>query len=290
MGWYGDFQIQYKGNNPKKFHKLAKMIIPNSIMRFDFDDCNITENSVDLACTRSLSWYSADEDMKKIMSYLSKEDMISMQIDGEGEYEEIEIRKNDNEIILSNSNEESERYGSDDIGIVEMLYESLSPRYANEEEEIDICSLDGYIKFIANTFAKDKELLPIVQSFMYEVLDKDRINASAWDEEDKLPQKECDKLDKLRNNFESIESTSNFLNEQKDETITFTSGKKQSIEDLPDWAQQYPKSVINTMGGANLLKQLIDKQGKEIAKDFINFFAGSIMEEKKENKSSGHKK
>ena len=29
MGWSGDFQIKYKGSNPKEFHKLAKMIIPN---------------------------------------------------------------------------------------------------------------------------------------------------------------------------------------------------------------------------------------------------------------------
>lgn len=65
MGWSGDFQIKYKGKNPKDFHKLAKMVIPNSIMRFDFDSCMIDTDSVELSCTRNLSWYSADKDMQK---------------------------------------------------------------------------------------------------------------------------------------------------------------------------------------------------------------------------------
>lgn len=279
MGWSGDFQIQYKGKHPKEFHKLSKMIIPNSLMRFDFDECQMTENSVALACTRNLSWYSADKDMKKVMSYLPEGEQISMQVDGEGDYEEIEIRKNNGQVTLSNSNDESERYGSEDIGILEMLYESLSPRYADEPEEIDICSLDGYIQFIANTFAGDEQLMPIVQSFMYEVLDKDKINSFAWDEEDKISQEDSDKLDQLRGNFASIESTSQFLNEHKNEEMSFNSGEKQSVDDLPDWAKKYPKSVISSLGGANLLKQLIATKGEEQARSVVEMLGGGIMEE-----------
>lgn len=279
MSWSGDFQIKYKGGHPKEFHKLAKMIIPNSIVRFDFDNSEMNSNSVELACTRNLSWYSADEDMKKLISYMPDGDSISMEVDGEGDYEEIDITKENGVINFHNSNTESERYGSDGIGIPEMLYESLSPRYADEPEEIDICSLDGYIQFIANTFAGDEQLMPIVQSFMYEVLDKDKINSFAWGEEDKILQEDCDKLDQLRGKFASIESTSQFLSEHKNEAMTFNSGEKQSVDDLPDWAQKYPKSVISSLGGANLLKQLIATKGEEQARSVVEMLGGGIIAE-----------
>ena len=85
MGWSGDFLIRYNGDSAEDFLKLAKMLIPNSIMRFDFNDYSKTVNSIELQCTRNLSWYSADEDMKRLLSYLPDEDTISMEIDGEGD-------------------------------------------------------------------------------------------------------------------------------------------------------------------------------------------------------------
>ena len=154
MGWSGDFQIKYKGGHPKEFHKLAKMIIPNSIMRFDFDSCIMSPSSVELSCTRNLSWYSADKDMQKIMSYLPESDSISMEIDGEGDYEEVEIGKSNGQVTIKNSNDESDRYTSSDIGIPEMLFEEMSSSYEHDDSErMDVCSLKGYIQLIANTFA-----------------------------------------------------------------------------------------------------------------------------------------
>ncbi len=283
MGWSGDFQIRYHGKHPKEFKKLSKMVIPNSILRFDFDNCPTTDESVELSCTRSLSWYSADQDLKKIMSYLPEGENISMQVDDGLDYEEIEIRKLNGQILFSNSNDDSERYISNEIGVPEMLYVALSPRYYYEPEKVDICSLEGYIQFIANTFADDQQLMPIVQNFMYEVLDKDRINSFAYDEDDKVSQEDCDKLDQLRNNFATLESTSQFLSEHKKETLLSGSDKKQSVDDLPDWIQQYPESVINSLGGANLLKQLIETKGEAEARSVIGLLANGIMKERSMN-------
>lgn len=280
MGWSGDFQIKYKGKNPKEFHKLAKMVIPNSIMRFDFDSCMIGTDSVELSCTRNLSWYSADKDMQKIMSYLPESDSISMEIDGEGDYEEVEIGKSNGQVTIKNSNDESERYTSSDIGIPEMLFEEMSPRYGHDDSEsIDVCSLDGYIQLIANTFAGDERLMPVVQNFMYTALDKDKINSFAYGDDDKLSEEDCAKLDEMRAKFSSIESTSQFLQEQKKEDLSFESTKKQDIEDLPDWAKAYPKSVISSLGGANLLKQLIDTKGEDAAREIVTMLGGGIMQE-----------
>ncbi len=69
------------------------MIIPNSIIRFDFDNCEMSDNYTELSCTRNLSWYSADEDMSKLLSYMPDGDSITMEIDGEGDYEEVDISK-----------------------------------------------------------------------------------------------------------------------------------------------------------------------------------------------------
>lgn len=283
MSWSGDFQIKYKGKHPKEFHKLAKMVIPNSVMRFDFDSCEMTEGSVELSCTRNLSWYSADEDMKKLMSYLPEGESISMEIDGEGDYEEIDITKQGGQVVLTNSNHESERYGSSDIGIPEMLFEEMSPRYGHgDPESIDVCSLNGYIQLIANTFAEDEKLMPIVQNFMYSVLDKDKINSSAWGDDDKLSEEDCAKLDEMRAKFSSVESTAQFLQEQKKDEMSFESGTKQDVNSLPDWAQKYPKSVISSLGGPALLQTLIATKGEEEARGIVEMLGGAIMSEREE--------
>lgn len=286
MSWSGDFQIKYKGGHPKEFHKLAKMIIPNSVMRFNFDSCQMTEGSVELSCTRNLSWYSADEDMKKLMSYLPDSESISMEIDGEGYYEQIDITKQGGQVVLTNSNPESERYGSSDIGIPEMLFQEMSPRYGHgDPDSIDVCSLNGYIQLIANTFAGDEQLMPIVQNFMHTVLDKDKINSFAWGDDDKLSEEDCAKLDELRAKFSSIESTAQLLQEQKRDEMSFESGDKQDINSLPDWAQKYPKSVISSLGGVALLKTLIATKGEEEARGIVEMLGGAIMSEREEEET-----
>ena len=108
--------------------------------------------------------------MSKLLSYMSDGDSITMEIDGEGEYEEVDISKQHGNILLTNTNEESERYKSNDIGIPEMLFQEMSSRYGGEPETKDVTSLDGYVQLVANTFADDEELMPVVQNFMYEVL------------------------------------------------------------------------------------------------------------------------
>lgn len=53
----------------------------------------------------------------------------------------------------------------------------------------------------------------------------------------------------MRAKFSSIESTSQFLQEQKKADLSFESTKKQDIEDLTDLTKTYPKSVISSLGG-----------------------------------------
>ena len=60
---------------------------------------------------------------------------VFMEIKSYGESEEIRISNEKGEVIFHNSNTETDRYGSDDIGIPEMFFEEYSPVYANEAPE-----------------------------------------------------------------------------------------------------------------------------------------------------------
>ena len=113
-------------------------------------------------------------------------------------------------------------------------------------------------------------------------MDKDKINSSAGGDDDKLSEEDCAKLDEMRAKFSSIESTAQFLQEQKKDEMSFESGTKQDVNFLPDWAQKYPKSVISFLGGATLLKQLIDTKGEEEARGIVEMLGGAIMSEREE--------
>lgn len=282
MSWSGDFQIKYNGKYPNEFKKIAKMIIPNSIMRFDFDNCFTDENSVKLSCTRNLSWYSADKDMEKLISYFPNGDSVTMEIDGEGEYEIVEIKKVNGNVNLKSSNPKSERYRSPHLGVSEMIYENISPLYIHDDaDELDICSLNGYIQLIANTFSDGESLMPIIQDFMYTTLDKNNVNC-ATDfiiEGRQISVDNWNKLENIREKFNSIESTSQFLKSIKRDDLTFKSNKCININDLPDWIKNYPKSIISSLGGAALIKELIEKRGEKFAEEFITFSANAIMQE-----------
>ncbi len=279
MGWSGNFQIKYNGTCPKNFHKLAKMVIPNSLLKFNFDSCKMDDNSVELLPTRIFRWYTADEDMKKLMEFFPDGDSITMKISGEGEYEEVEIAKVDGEVTYKSSNKESNRYKSRNLGISVMLYEAMSKRFVKETETIDICSLEGYIQLIANTFADEVNLIPSVQRFMYTVLDKNKINLAAYDKEDELNDEDCAKLMAMRDKFRTILSTSIFLDERKNSNIEFKSGVAQDINTLPDWLKKYPPFIIDSLGGAALLKELIETKGEEEAKNIVEMLGNGIMEE-----------
>lgn len=78
MGWYGTWNLEYKGKNDKKFRNTAKLVIANFKKRFE-----ITNGKNELEAKKRLSWYSADLDIEKILSYLEEGDQIHVLIDGE---------------------------------------------------------------------------------------------------------------------------------------------------------------------------------------------------------------
>lgn len=78
MGWYGTWNLEYTGKNNEKFVNTAKLVIANFKKRFEIGD-----NKSELEAIKKLSWYSADMDIEKILSYLDDGDQIHVLIDGE---------------------------------------------------------------------------------------------------------------------------------------------------------------------------------------------------------------
>ena len=78
MGWYGKWNLEYTGKNNEKFVNTAKLVIPNFKKRFE-----ISNGKNELEAIKNLSWYSADMDIEKILSYLDDGDQIHVLIDGE---------------------------------------------------------------------------------------------------------------------------------------------------------------------------------------------------------------
>lgn len=282
MGWQGNFNIRYEGENAQDFLDLTKMLIPNSLMRFDFSNCNPQGNIISLNCTRMLSWYTVEEDMKRLVSYLPDGDFVSVKINSGWEKETLTIYTNNGGVVLEKSNKKSDRYIDAHLGILEMLFSEHSPLYYHEPEEINICSIDGYVQLIANTFAGNERLIPAVCDFMYEVLDKGSINSFARDNEEKLSEEDCSRLDWLRMNFATAESTKEFLEQKKNPELSFESAKEVKTANLPKWLQVYPEEVISALGGASLLQKLIQTRGEELARKTIPILAEGIMKEMEE--------
>lgn len=281
MSWSGYFELKYSGEEPEKFRNLCKIIIPNSLQRFDFstDDAGMTI----LKCTRNLSWYTANADMMKVMNYLGENDLIHMFISGEGITENVIIGKNEGEVYLENSNHESNRFELGLLGITHIFLEDLRrmpledmfPEDLNEpllEDDNDICSIDGYLRMIANV----NEDIGLINDFVNVVLNE--VETIIVLKSENL------RIKDLKNKFFDTNTSSKFLSKLRDDDCIYKTSVKQDINDLPQWLKDYPEQVIHDLGGAKMLKDLIEK--KENAKEMITMLADAIFMESEDEENS----
>lgn len=199
MGWYGSWNIKYNGANNERFVKLAKLLIPNYIERFEE---NKEKNR--LECTRDLSWYYADTDIAKIMEYLDESDSLDVTIYGEtrpyfidedGEEQELEceeevFRKENGKVILDNKQPDEDRYSWDGLGIYDYL--------------ADLEDIETYIPFITREIGPDDEIMPIAQAILYDVF-SELENASS--------KPLASKAREMKAKFVDVETTKSFFQE-----------------------------------------------------------------------------
>lgn len=314
MGWYGSWDIKYNGKDSQKFVNLAKLIIPNYVKRFEETEKGRLE------CLRNLSWYNADVDISKIMEYLSDTDTIDVTIDGEthpirqkwkiseeeyewgektleedGEYyaydeydyEEQTFRKENGQVVIDNEHPDEDRYTSQILGVPEMFtYEIAFPESAaRDEEDGNGNTIDSYIRYIAQQFDGNDEFMPIVQEFVYEVLDPEKLLELTNKEYDihfkynhtGPDQNTLDKISAIREKFRTLESTKTYLEQVRAQNPQEI--EEEQKREIPEFVEKMDKKVIRQLGGVEVLLKLVEKEGEEGAKNVLAMLVYGIDDE-----------
>lgn len=268
MGWHGSWDIQYNGTNNEKFVKLAKLLIPNYIERFQE---NKAKNR--LECTRDLSWYYADVDIAKIMEYLDENDTLDVTIYGEtspyfvdedGEEQELEcekefFRKENGKVVLDNKHPDEDRYRCDGLGI----YDYLS----------DLEDINTYISFITREIGPDDKIMPIAQAILYDVFSQL--------EEDASSQPLVSKAAEMKARFANVETTKSFfkeMHEQQKDLIERQKAQQEQneMEGIPQFLANMSKSDIRHLGGIQQLTKLVATLGEDKARETLQILGYDV--------------
>ncbi len=302
MGWYGDFSLEYKGKDNEKFVKLAKLIIPNYVERFDEDE-NILE------CKRGLSWYTAENDVEKILSYLNDKDEIKMVISGEtgpiipksiadkynlsydlleDDYsydedeqdeeindEEIEVelaeeiltfKKKANEVVMECDFYDNQRYTYGGLGKEDEF------NYYDSENSYDF---EEYLNLVGSIIENDEDMQDIACKFLTEINNSVRETASERVREFLQSAKDKDSLMKYLSQKENQED--NAVLEQQENSVSEQKNGKIIIDEKfnnKEEAQNFIRNVPE-----NVLRSFFYSEIERFSFSFINFI-DSLSDEK----------
>ena len=222
MSWGGVWNLRYKGQNPKRFLDLCKIVIPNYQRRFEVLD----ENEIE--AVKRISWYSADKDLAEIMKLLGENDSIDVIIDGETHpydeneeelpFEKQSFKIEDGKVVMLTDYEDLDRYTDDELGMIEYVESDLK----------------DYASFLVNEFGirdEDGKIIGFEESAK-EILDKffTDLEKSA----------EIKELDEIRNGIEDI----SWLNEQYE---YYKENNNDSKKELPPILSGMSKSDIQAL-------------------------------------------
>ena len=120
------------------------------------------------------------------------------------DYEKQTFKKENGQVLINNEHPDEDRWKSLDSGVQEMFtYYIAYPESAKESElEGNTDTVKSYISYIAQQFAGNDNFMPIVQSFIYEMFDSQKLRELTkrqFDEDKKrqYDQKYSDSLHKL---------------------------------------------------------------------------------------------
>ena len=266
MGWYGTWNLEYTGNNKQKFLNTAKLVIANFKKRFEISD----DNS-ELEAVKGLSWYSADMDIEKILSYLDDGDQIHVLIDGEThpyddndeelEWEEQTYKKQNGQVSMDCEYADCDRYQSDRHGMKgAFIYELSYPDRAREETISGgyTDTLDTYIQWIAQEMGDSEEMMPIIQDFMNEIMNISR--EEVVEENGEIDEKAFAYFNEVKAKFNTLESTKEYISEIRSKLPQKEAEKTIKI---PDILANMSKRDVKKLGGMEQLVALYDKEGEE---------------------------
>ncbi len=300
MGWYGSFELKYKGQDKDKFVKLAKLIIPNYSERFE-------ESDGVLECTRSLSWYSAEIDVEEIMFHLNNGDEIEMNIDGEthpivSKKEAVEKGLSykyleDDYYDYDEDEEEQEGmsdpvddFGSDEDIEVELNEEKVVFKKDNGNVEIinefpddqrynygNLGLIDDFIWM--NQYNKTDDLQKYLQTWAEILADDIQMQKIACDFFAKV-KKSMDKIsnETIKEFFEATREPTSFMKylqpymKQIDGVV-----EKEFSEEAQRLLDQLTKNQINQLGGAKFLAKSVESKGYNEVANLLSMFGYNVQ-------------
>lgn len=303
--WYGTWNLEYTGKNNEKFVNTAKLVIANFKKRFE-----ISNGKNELEAIKRLSWYSADMDIEKILSYLEDGDQIHVLIDGEThpireviskggkteydycEWEEQTYKKENGKVTMECEFTDCDRYKSDRHGMKgAFIYELAYPEKARKEtlEGGYTDTLDTYIEWIAKEMGDDEEMLPIIQDFMNEIMNISR--DEVIEENGKINEEAFTYFNDVKAKFKSLESTKEYLSKIKEK---LPPKEKEEKAVLPDLFDNMSKSDIKQLGGKEQLIKLYKKEGEQRTRELLLILGydlnSGLKEKGKKQSSIGEKK
>ncbi len=289
MGWYGTWNLKYTGNNKQKFLNTAKLVIANFKKRFE-----ISEDGNELEAVKRLSWYGADIDIEKILSYLDDGDQIHVLIDGEThpyddndeelEWEEQTYKKQDGQVSMECEYADCDRYKSDRHGMKGAFIHELSYPNTAREETISggyTDTLDTYIQWIAQEMSDSEEMLPIIQSFLNEIMNISR--DEVIEENGKIDEEAFAYFNEIKEKFKTLESTKAYITEVRSK---LPPKEKTDVVEMPSLFANMSKRDINQLGGKQALIELYEKEGEEKTRELLTTLGYDLNSAKKEKKQS----
>ena len=222
MSWGGVWNLRYKGQNPKRFLDLCKIVIPNYQRRFEVLD----ENEIE--AVKRISWYSADKDLAEIMKLLGENDSIDVIIDGETHpydeneeelpFEKQSFKIEDGKVVMLTDYEDLDRYTDDELGMIEYVESDLKDSASFLVNEFGIRDEDGKI------IGFEESAKEILDKFFTDLEKSGEIK----------------ELDEIRNGIEDI----SWLNEQYE---YYKENNNDSKKELPPILSGMSKSDIQAL-------------------------------------------
>lgn len=284
MGWNGSWNLEYTGKNNEKFVNVAKLVITNFKKRFEISD----DKSV-LDAVKRLSWYSADMDIERILSYLDDGDEIHVLIDGEThpyddndeelEFEEQTYRKENGEVTMECEYEDCDRYQTDRHGMKgSLIYELSYPDMARQETIKGgfTNTLDTYIEWIAQEMGDREEMMPIIQDFMNEIMNISR--DEVVEENGVIDEKAFAYFNEIKAKFKSLESTREYISEIREK---LPPKEQEAKVEVPDLFANMSKRDVKQLGGMEQLIELYEKEGEQKTRELLEVLGYDLNSGKK---------
>lgn len=210
------------------------------------------------------------------------------------EYEEQTFRKENGSVVIDNEHPDEDRYASSKLGVQEMFtYEIAYPESAQEEEqEGDADTVSSYIKYIASQFVGKEDFMPIVQDFVYGILDPQKLKDLTNEEYNYLSnsitpdEKTLSKIATIREEFKTVESTKEFLESVKAQNPELYKQENATEKVVPNFIANMSKRDINKLGGLEQLLKLVEVKGEDTAKELLSMLGYTIDDNKPQEQPS----